>query len=281
MATESAQQEPTPDPATTGPARQGRLSNAYELFILLLTILSLAIMAMLLLPTLTPATTTLLNFYDNAICFVFLFDFGLRLRRASSARHYFFRERGWLDLLGSIPTFGLVKYAALLRLARLSRLARIFRLLRGQNKRQLARDVLDNRGEYAGFITLIAMMTVISVSSVLVLQAESGAKGANITTGGDAVWWAIVTITTVGYGDFYPVTAFGRVVGAFVMFAGIGIIAALASILASLLIPKAKDEPDPAAELASVRAELVAVHDELAAIRGQLTQPNGRAKPEA
>ena len=263
----------TTDPAK---AKQTRLSNSYELFILLLTILSLAVMAMLVLPGLTPATKTLLEAYDNAICFVFLFDFGLRLRRASSRRRYFFRERGWLDLLGSIPSFGLFQYAALLRLARLSRLARIIRLLRGQNRRQLTRDVLDNRGEYAVFITLVTMMTVISVSSVLVLQAESGAKGANITTGGDAIWWAIVTITTVGYGDFYPITTFGRIVGAFVMFSGIGIIAALASILASLLIPRPKDQSDPAADMAAVRDELAAVRDELAALRRHLP-PAGEA----
>ena len=260
--------------ATEAP-RQAKLSNAYELFILLLTILSLAVMAMLLLPSLTPATRKLLTVYDNAICFVFLFDFGLRMKRAPSRRRYFFRGRGWLDLLGSIPSFGLIHYAALLRLARLSRLARIIRLLRGQNRRQLVRDVLDNRGEYAAFVTLVAMMTVISVSSVLVLQTESGAKGANITTGGDSIWWAIVTVTTVGYGDYYPITPFGRVVGALVMFAGIGIIAALASILASLLIPKPKEQTDPSDELAAVRAELSEVHGELAAIRQHLERAAG------
>ena len=65
-------------------------------------------------------------------------------------------------------------------------------------------------------------MIVLVVCSVLVLQFESRAADANITTGGDALWWAIVTITTVGYGDFFPVTGAGRVTGAFVMFAGSG-----------------------------------------------------------
>src|SRR6476646_9273095 len=69
---------------------------------------------------------------------------------------------------------------------------------------------------------------------LIVLNAESKAPHSNITTGGDAIWWGIVTLTTVGYGDYYPVTTVGRITAVFVMFSGIGIIGALASILASL-----------------------------------------------
>jgi hypothetical protein len=86
---------------------------------------------------------------------------------------------------------------------------------------------------------------VLCVSSILVLQFESRSPDANIKTGGDALWWAVVTITTVGYGDFYPVTTLGRLTGVSVMFAGVGIIGALASILASLLVPPVKEDPEP------------------------------------
>ena len=95
------------------------------------------------------------------------------------------------------------------RLARLSRLARITRLLRGQKKRELIDDVVTHRGQYAAFVSITAAMIVLVVCSVLVLQFESRAADANITTGGDALWWALVTITTVGYGDFFPVTTAG------------------------------------------------------------------------
>ena len=211
-------------------------SNAYELFILVLTALSLGIMVVLVLPV-SDATEHLLLVYDNAICVVFLIDFFSNLFRAPTKSEYFIGRRGWLDLLGSIPTLGVFKLTALFRLARLSRVARITRLLRGQNKRELIDDVLSHRGQYAAFVSIIAAMIVLVVCSVLVLQFESRAADANITTGGDALWWALVTITTVGYGDFFPVTTAGRVTGAFVMFAGVGIIGALASILASVLVP--------------------------------------------
>jgi len=227
-------------------ARRHEFSNAYEMFILVLTVLSLAVMVMLVLP-LPDATKTLLTIYDNLICIVFLGDFVLRIRRAPTAGTYFFHERGWLDLLGSFPSLGIFRYTGLLRLARLSRLARIFRLLGGQRKREILDDVLTHRGQYAVFVTIMAATVVLVVASIVELSFEANAPGAGITTGGDALWWAIVTMTTVGYGDFYPITAGGRITGVFVMFMGVGIIGALASILASLLVSPGSSGSDETA----------------------------------
>jgi voltage-gated potassium channel len=236
-----------------GQSKKGKeFSNAYELFILILTVLSLAIMVLVVLP-LPEATHKLLLIYDNLICVVFLGDFTLRITRASSARRYFFHERGWLDLLGSIPSLGVFRYAGLFRLARLSRLARIMRLMSGQRKEEIIADVLTHRGEYAGFVTITAAALVLVIASILVLTFEVGAANANITTGGGALWWAIVTMTTVGYGDKFPVTAGGRITAVFVMFMGVGIIGALASILASLLVT-----PEPPAEEADQGNEALA-----------------------
>lgn len=243
-------------------------SNAYELFILVLTVLSLVIMVALLLP-LSHATIIALTVYDNVICVIFLLDFFLNLRRSRPRRDYLIGQRGWLDLLGSIPSFGSFRFTALFRLARLSRLARIARLLRGKKKADLVQDVIDHRGQYAAFITLIAAMIVLTLSSVLVLQFETRSHDANITTGGDALWWAVVTITTVGYGDTFPVTGAGRVTAFLVMLAGIGIIGALASILASILLPAPaeEEEVEEASASGSLQQELVDIRLELAALR--------------
>jgi voltage-gated potassium channel len=248
-------------------------SNAYSIFILVLTVFALGIMVLLLLP-LDEATDSALLFYDNLICVVFLVDFATNLANSHPKRDYFITRRGWLDLLGSIPTLGFVPAVGLLRLARISRLLRATNMLGRSNRKQLVSDVLRNRGEYAIFITVLSALVVLSVSTILVLQFESRSADANITTGGDALWWAFVTITTVGYGDQYPVTSLGRAVGVFVMFAGVGIIGSLASILASFLVPQPEPDDDRGAtepadttvseELARIRLELAALRQTLA-----------------
>ena len=251
-------------------------SNAYNIFILVLTVLSLAVMVVMLLP-ISDATLQLLSVYDNLICVIFLVDFFLNLRAASKKSDYFIKERGWLDLLGSIPSLGLLtnvgKLAGLFRLARLSRFARITRLLRGENKKALVKDVLENRSRYALFITILLTILVLTVASVLVLQFESQSPDGNISTGGDALWYAIVTITTVGYGDRYPVTLAGRITAMFIMFMGVGIIGALASILASLLVggsPPEEEATPPAAPEPSVQEELKTIKDQLAVLHEML-----------
>jgi voltage-gated potassium channel len=252
--------------------QQGERSHSYNLFILVLTVFSLLIMVGLLLP-LNSETLILLRVYDNLVCVVFLVDFGLNMAHAPSKKTYFFRERGWLDLIGSIPTLGFFELTALLRLARLSRLFRIARLLRESDRRQFVADILHNRSQYAALVTVLLILIVLTVSSTLVLQFESKSPDANITTGGDALWWAVVTITTVGYGDKYPVTFGGRVTAVMVMASGVGIIGALASIMASVLVPPPQQEPVESAT--SVEQELAEVRLELAAIREALQRLEG------
>jgi len=240
-------------------------------------------LALLLLP-LSPATHETLRFYDNLICGIFLLDFTLSLLGSHPRSEYFVRGRGWIDLLGSIPSFGAVPAFGLFRLFRLFRLARIARLLQGQKKKDLIEDILHNRSQYATFITLTLAMLVLVSASLLVLQFESRSPDANITTGGDALWWSAVTITTVGYGDRYPVTPAGRVTAMFIMFAGVGIIGALASILASLLVggsPASEEEEAPVtAPVPTVEQELVMVKNELVAMRQLLEKISTPGDPK-
>ena len=261
-----------------------RRSNAYNIFILVLTMVSLVIMVAMFLP-LNEATMGLLQAYDVLICVFFLIDFLVTLRAASSKTTYFIKERGWLDLIGSIPTVGIYfRYGSLLRLARLSRAFRIAENLGRKGRGDLMRDVLQNRSQYAGFIIILLAIIILAFATILVLQFESAARDANIKTGWDAFWYSIVTITTVGYGDYYPVTFWGRVTAIFIMVAGVGIIGALASLMASLLIGEShatsgEEAADPERQT-RMEKELAAIREELAALRLLLEKDAARGISE-
>jgi voltage-gated potassium channel len=80
-------------------------------------------------------------------------------------------------------------------------------------------------------IPVILVLVIIIFGGIGVYLAEHKHQGANITNLGDAFWWAIVTITTVGYGEFFPLTFVGRAIGVLVMFSGIGIVVIIVGII--------------------------------------------------
>lgn len=127
----------------------------------------------------------------------------------------------------------------------------------------MVKDVVENRSQYAAFITILMAIIILAVTSVLVLKFESESPEANITNGWDAFWYSVVTITTVGYGDRYPVTVSGRIMAMFIMIAGVGIIGALASILSSILLGSssvaAEEEAPAIAPALSIEQELTAI----------------------
>ena len=121
----------------------------------------------------------------------------------------------------------------LLRWGRLFRIARILRVLRGfRAAKILAGFILDRRVESTFLAASLVTLLLLVISSVGVLQFERVPE-ANIKTASDAFWWALATITTVGYGDRYPVSHEGRLVGAVLMIAGVGLFGTFAGFVAS------------------------------------------------
>ena len=260
-----------------------RNSASYELFILVLTIFSLIVVALILLWPLRPATKSILLRVDSSICLIFLADFLLNFWRAPSKTDYFFKGGGWLDLLGSVPAVIELPWTAFIRLARLSRSIRIVNHMRGRDRGDVIKEARRSRAQSALLATLLVAIVLITVASLVVLQVEKRAPDANILTGTDAYWWAFVTMTTVGYGDYVPVTLPGRLMAMILMTSGVGIFAVLTGFLATKLLEPQENgregEQDVNAivreEMAAIlREEMDPLRQEFAAIRTELAELN-------
>jgi hypothetical protein len=216
-------------------------NTGYEIFIGLLSVLS--IVNLVLLVAINSASLhTVLYVMDAILSGIFLIDFTYRLFTADSKSAYFFRRFGWADLLASLP-FPRVK------ILRLFRLVRVVRLLRAYGVKNVARGLIKDRAGSALLTLLLLAILVEEFGSLWILNVEQNAPGANITSASDALWYTIVTISTVGYGDKYPVTNGGRVVGSLIIIIGVAIFGTLAGYLANLFLAPSKsaaaDEPQP------------------------------------
>jgi voltage-gated potassium channel len=186
---------------------------------------------------------------------VFLGDYVVRLMLASPRGRWF--RRHIFDLL--------VVILPALKPLRLLRVFTIFHVLQ-----RTAGSALRSRIAIYGAGTAILLIWICSLA---VLDAERGAPGANIEDFGDAIWWAFVTLTTVGYGDFYPVTWWGRTVAVGLMVCGVAVVGVVTATLASWVIERASqghDDDEP-----STRKQVRALSDQLTELNAKLGSGNG------
>lgn len=230
----------------------------YELFILGLCVYAIAALALRSFAHLDPSTEQVLDSADVAVCALFFVDFCVSLVRADRKWRYLYTW-GWVDLLSSVPV------VSALRLGRVARVARILRVLRGvRATRLLSGALIQRRAQSVFFAALLISLLLIVFASVAVLQFET-APESNIKDGADALWWSFVTITTVGYGDRFPVTAEGRVVAVILMTAGVGMFGTFSGLMASwFLAPRARHEES---EISELREEIRLLRQDLSSAR--------------
>jgi voltage-gated potassium channel len=225
----------------------GASSSTYEIFILVLGVSSLITLAALLFLPLSAHVKGSLLVVGNGTSLVFLADFIRSLRRAPNRKVYF-RTWGWLDLLGGIPG------VPLLRLARIGRITRAVRFLRTMKSDDMVHDLTARPAQNTLLATVVVSLLAFLVASSLVVDLEKGVPGANIETADDGIWWAFVTITTVGFGDYYPVSRGGRFLAAVLMSVGVGVFGVLTSYLARTFLRRGEEQTGD--ELVAIRAEL-------------------------
>jgi voltage-gated potassium channel len=242
-----------PVPASDDSHHHTNLSAAYHLMMLVLSLYAIAALAAEVAIHLDPQIRSVLHYADYAVCVLFAGDFAGSLWHAPNRAKYL-ATWGWLDLLSSIPVLSIARWG------RIARVARVFRVLRGvRATKEITAVLLKQRARNTFLAASLLALLLVVVCSIAELHFET-THDANIRTAEDAVWWAFTTITTVGYGDRYPVTPEGRFVAVVLMCAGVGLFGTLSGFLASWFLGSNEAR---STEIAELRNELVALREQI------------------
>ncbi len=227
------------------PAEDGKLaSRIFDCFIMFLIMVS--IVSIFLITFKIPAKLVhLLAIFEQVSVIIFTIEYLLRIwtsdllfpkeKKLSAVRKYIFSGMAIIDLLAILPFYlPMVLPIKLLglRAFRLVRLLRIFKLSRYSESLSSIGMVFKNKAKdiVASFFVVLLLLIV---ASLLIYYAEHDAQPDSFKNAFSGLWWAVATLTTVGYGDIYPVTVGGRIIGALIAILGIGMVAIPTGIISS------------------------------------------------
>jgi voltage-gated potassium channel len=228
-------------------------NTTYELFIGALSVLSIVNLALYYLVP-DPNTAGVIKIMDGAMSLIFLADFLYRLFSARSKSEYFIHHMGWADLLASVPF-------PQLKILRIFRILRAGRLMKALGAKRVIKEFVSNRGGSALLSLLFMMMLILEFGGLAMLSVEIKSPDANIKNASDVLWYIYVTVTTVGYGDRFPVTNSGRIIGVVILTIGVGLFGTLTAFLANAFIKPTAEEADEGGEPSVAPDELKAQMD--------------------
>lgn len=229
-----------------------------------MVIIAAAIAPMLMAAILGNRTTWLQTTVDFVSWGVFVVDLVVRI---SIDRRYLRSFTGLFDLAIVVLTFpwyvlpgvGGLQFMSVFRTARLLRL---FSAVRIGHRALAAVRRLGRLGIWLAAVSLLA--------AVIVMRNEPPESG--FETIGDALWWALVSFTTVGYGDYYPVTPLGRMAGAMMMFVGLAALGTVAAVFGSVFVSSDSEDEDSPDQ--RILAELRDLRSEVSDLRARLDEPD-------
>ena len=182
---------------------------------------------------LSPDAVGILRWMDWLVCAVFLTDFFVQFHRAASKPKFL----GWIDFVSSLPV-------NIFQVGRVVRIIRVFRILRAfRSMKNLLTFFLAHRKFTSVAAVAASSLCVMVFSAIAILNVEDS-PDANIKNTADAFWWAYVTMTTVGYGDKYPLTTEGRIIACVLMTAGAALFATLTGLIASTFLQSRSQESE-------------------------------------
>ncbi len=229
-------------------------------------VMSVGVLVLLLMETvvdLSPPARQVLQWFDSVVCVFFFADFVSRFRRAPDKAR--FMRWGWIDLLASIPVVDAFRVGRLVQMVRVIRLLRALRSAATLMRYFLKHDRLSSLGSLGSVFVVLLLAAAVGV-----LHFENDGAS-NIRTPWDAVWWAFTTITTVGYGDRFPVTGEGRVIACLLMICGVGLFSVLSGLIASILVHP---------EISRGESEVAQLSKEIRLLREKLDRLQPPPEPE-
>ena len=210
----------------------GRL---FDGFIQLVIVISLVSFSIETLPNLDSSLRNFLQILEHVCVSIFTLEYLLRLWLTKKSSSYFFSFYGIIDLVAILPYY--VSAGVDLRSIRAVRLLRIFRIFKLIKYNKAINRLLNAFKSIKNELLIFSISTVIFiyVSSIGIYYFENPVQPDQFSSVFDCMWWSIITLTSVGYGDMYPITSGGKLFASFTVIIGMGIIAIPTGLIASAL----------------------------------------------
>jgi voltage-gated potassium channel len=209
------------------------MNSKREFFVAGITLVSVVLIVFQFLLQPKGITLDAIYIFDLIVVIILIIDFSLATRESKEGIKYILKHAYELPAMIPLLVFGVLESESAFTIAlRGLRLIRLFRLIQLFSRISIVLGRTGNRMIY----TIVFSIMAVSFGAVGIYIIEHSVEGTKITNLGDAFWWAIVTVTTVGYGDVYPITAEGKVIAALLMIVGIAILGILISTLGAGLI---------------------------------------------
>ena len=212
-----------------------KTSKFFAIFIQCLILLSIVTFSIETIPNLKPETRNILYSIEVFCVIIFSIEYLLRIYVADSKPKFIFSFFGIIDLLAILPFY--LSFGVDLRSLRALRFLRLFRILKlvRYNRAMIHFTSAIKSAKEEILLFLFITLILIYFSSVGIYYFENEAQPEHFSSIFDSLWWAIVTLTTVGYGDVYPITVGGKVFTFFILLIGLGIVAIPTGIISSAL----------------------------------------------
>jgi len=231
-------------------AHGSRINSLFDHFIMGLIVLNVIAIILESVPQIKASTGNLFRVIEVISVIIFSVEYFVRIyvsdlthpttSRIKSALKFVFSAYGLIDLLAILPFYLPFLVNIDLRFLRLLRLMRFLRLLKlnryNKSMKLLWEVIKEKRTEMSvtGFVTLLILL----IASFLMYYIEGNAQPDKFSNILDCFWWAVATLTTVGYGDVYPITGFGKFISGLIAILGIGLVALPTGLISSGFIEK-------------------------------------------